>query len=83
MLFPDTLENPTSISKREEMPLPEVVSTPRREDTCGQPRTSEDTEPELVDADPSRTSTEKRRTGTEPELKPLQKSRHEQRSESV
>jgi hypothetical protein len=78
MLSPDTLENPISISKRERMPQPVVVSTPRREDTIGPSRTSEDTEPELVDALISKTSTERRRTDIEPELKPPRKSRHEQ-----
>ena len=46
---PDTLEDPTSISKRERMPKPAVVSTPRREDTTGPSRTSEDTEPAPVE----------------------------------
>jgi hypothetical protein len=82
MLSPDTLENPISISKRERMPQPVVVSMPRREDITGPSRTSEDTQPELVDADTSRTSTERRRTDTDPELKPPRKSRHEHLLES-
>jgi hypothetical protein len=78
MRSPDTLENPISISKRERMLEQVVDSTPRREDITGPSRTSEETPPELVDADISKTSTERRRTDIEPELKPPRKSRHEQ-----
>jgi len=83
MPSPDTLEDPTSISKRERMPKPAVVSTPRREDTIGPSRTSEDTEPEPVESESSDTSLERRRTGTEPELKPPRKSRLECLAEGV
>ena len=46
-----------------------VVSIPAKEDICGQRKPLEDIEPELVDADSSSTSPERRRMVTEMELK--------------
>jgi hypothetical protein len=49
MLSPDSLEDLTSISKRERTPNPVVVSTPRREDIIGLPRLLEEIPPEPVE----------------------------------
>ena len=49
IVFPDTLEDQTSIYKRKEMPNPEVVLIQRREDITGQRKTLEDTLLALVE----------------------------------
>ena len=79
----DSVEDPTSTSKRERTPKPVAASTTRREDTAGPPRPSEDTEPEQAEWDISDTSPERKRMATDLVLKLLRRSRPEQLGVSV
>ena len=77
MLSPDSLEDLTSISKRERTLNQVVVSTPRREDIIGPLKLWEETPPEPVEWDLSDTSPERWRMAGEAELKPPRRWRHE------
>ena len=73
--FPDSLEDPTSTSKRERTLSLEVVSTPRREDITGPPRLRGETLLALVAADILDTSTDVRRTAGDPDARLKRRSR--------
>ena len=81
ILSVDSVEDQTSIYKRREMPKVVVVHTPKPEDITGPQKLWEERVKVPVEWDISNLLIEKRRTVTEPELKPprrLSPSEHDQ-----
>ena len=73
----DSLEDPTSTCKREEMLNQAVVYIAKLEDITGPKKPSEEEEPVVVDADTSDTLQERRRMVTELEPRPRRWSKSE------